>query len=826
MNQHMRCVAIAALIGLGGRAAPGAAPTTQPVNQSGAEAPLPEPPPIPDLSGAPGGGVPSTPAARSLPSTTSRATAPAAMRPSGASSVPSTTASAPRATSDLPLPPPIPGSPSATGPAPRPQPPATQASAPPASGPTSAPREPSVNPPPGTPSTSHEITITADLDRSRDLIAPSLGAVSYTIGPNQIKDIPGGENAPFQQVLLRSPGVVEDSFGQEHVRGEHANLTYRVNGVLLPASIGSLGGFGQELDTRIINSVTLIDGTLPAQFGFRTAGVVDVTTKSGATLNNNQFSLYGGSYDTIQPSLQLGGTSGKWDYFVVASDKYTGLGIEDPTSSTFPLHDYSNQEKFFGYFGYRIDDTSRLMVLLNASYANFQIPDRPNVAPSFTLPGRSMVNSANINDNQNELDNYEVISYQKSFDKLSLQASVFSRYGRIHFSPDPTGDLLYQGVASEITNGFLTDGMQFDASYNLDERNTVRFGFLGDYTNETLNTNTSVFAADTAGAQASSSPFAIADNRGNWGAEYGAYLQNEWKLSDHVTVNYGARFDRFDASFDHEGQLSPRANLVWKIDKATTAHVGYSRYFEPPPVQYVWPGSITRFSGTTNAPENFRDDPLRAERSNYYDVGLSRQLTPAWQVTVDGFYKGAKPLLDSGQFGNAIILAPFNYREGRDYGAELSSTYKKGGVSLFGNFAWVSATGRDISSSEYLIGNSELTYISSRFIKLDHESEYTASAGASYVWKNNRVYMDILYGSGLRAGFANTMHEPQYYPVNVGFEHVFHPAGWGVKDVRLRFDISNVFDEVYQLRNGTGIGVGAPQYGARRGFYGGLTFDF
>ena len=71
--------------------------------------------------------------------------------------------------------------------------------------------------------------------------------------------------------------MVQDSFGQVHVRGEHNNLTYRVNGILLPEG---LNGFGQELDTRLIQSVTLIDGTLPAEFGFRTAGIVDVTTKS------------------------------------------------------------------------------------------------------------------------------------------------------------------------------------------------------------------------------------------------------------------------------------------------------------------------------------------------------------------------------------------------------------------------------------------------------------------------------------------------------------------------------------------------------------------
>lgn len=271
---------------------------------------------------------------------------------------------------DLPLPPPIPELPATTPPALETRPAAAPApsnsraipaeqTAPPAVASTAPGTQPTTQPAvpiaqvpatfpstqPSAPSSGHEneVLITADLDRAREQIAPALGAVSYTIGPNQIQAIPGGQNASFQQVLLRAPGVVEDSFGQVHVRGEHANLTYRVNGVLLPESIASgIGGFGQELDTHIVQSTTLIDGSLPAQFGFHTSGIVDVATKSGATLNHNELSLYGGSYDTFVQSLVAGGSDGKLDYFVSTSYRYTAQGIENPTPDPWPLHDYSN----------------------------------------------------------------------------------------------------------------------------------------------------------------------------------------------------------------------------------------------------------------------------------------------------------------------------------------------------------------------------------------------------------------------------------------------------------------------------------------------------
>jgi outer membrane receptor protein involved in Fe transport len=670
----------------------------------------------------------------------------------------------------------------------------------------------------------NKIVVTSDLDRARDQIAPSLGADSYTIGPDQIQAIPQGENAPFQQLLLRMPGVVEDSFGQEHVRGEHGNLTYRVNGVILPEP---LNGFGQELDSHLVDTVTLIDGTLPAQFGFRTAGIIDVTTKSGASLQNNEISMYGGSYDTYHPSFEAGGAEDKWDYFVTGSYLHNSLGIENPTSSKTPIHDDTDQFRLFSYTSYHIDDTSRLSFLLNGSYANFQIPNTPNQPPAFSLQGVAPTNSSEINENQNEQNYYGVVSYQKSADTVSLQASGFMSYGQIHFTPDPTLDLIYQGVSGSVLNDFLTEGVQVDSSWIVNDQNTFRAGLIGDYTVEMLGTNTSVFPIDVnTGSQSSNVPSTIVDDTKNHALSAGIYFQDEWRMNSYLTLNYGLRYDQFNANFDREGQVSPRINMVWKVNDATTAHFGYARYFVPPPVQFIPGSSIAKFVGTTNAPANLQDDPPRVERSNYFDMGVSRQITEPWMVNVDGFFKQAHNLVDLGQFGDAVILSPYNYHTGYDFGAELSTTYKQNGFSAFGNFAWVETGGRDINSQQFQNDPDELAYIQSHFIKLDHESEYTVSLGASYdLTKNDLVYADMLYGSGLRAGFANLEKEPEYNPVNVGYQHTFHTGHRG-DTVRFRFDVINMFDEIYQLRNGTGIGVAAPQYGQRRTFLVGLAYDF
>jgi outer membrane receptor protein involved in Fe transport len=687
--------------------------------------------------------------------------------------------------------------------------------------------QPSTSPGASTPAAAGQlgtVIVTSDLDSTRDQIAPALGASTYTIGPNQIADTPGGDNAPFDQVLLRAPGVVQDSFGQVHVRGEHNNLTYRVNGIELPEG---LNGFGQELDTRLIQSVTLIDGALPAQFGFRTAGIVDVTTKSGDTLNHNELEIYGGSYDTYQPSVQLGGTVGKLDYFVTLEGLHNDIGIENPTPSYRPIHDGTNQTRGFAYLSYRLDDTSRLSLLLNGSNSDFQIPDVPGLAPAYDDLGRTTANSANVDENQNELDGYAVASYQKTADRYALQASTFTRYGRIRYTPDPSDDLIIQGVDSAVRNSFFTNGVQFDSSAKVAEHHTVRAGFQADYTDEDLNSQTGVFDVDAAGAQASDAPQNLSDDTKQHGTDAGLYVQDEWRVVDQLTLNYGLRYDRFDASFEHHGQLSPRANLVWRPDKQTTYHIGYARYFAPPSVQYVEPYTLAKFTGTTNAPANYGDAPTPPERSHYFDLGVSEQVSKAFTVNVDSFAKLASNLNDLGQFGSAVIYTPYSYRTGHVYGAELSGTYKSGGLSLFGNFAWVLTGAEQINSAQYTFDPAELAYISDHYIKLDHESEYTASGGASYQWSHDRVHLDILYGSGLRAGFANETKLPQHVPVNVGYEHVFEVDGGNDRRrVRLRVDIVNLFDQTYLLRQGGGLGVFASQYGQRRSFFAGLSYEF
>jgi outer membrane receptor protein involved in Fe transport len=668
-----------------------------------------------------------------------------------------------------------------------------------------------------------EVDVTARLDEARNSLAPDTGSSQYVMSRQTIQALPLGDSTPLNQVVLQAPGVVQDSYGQLHVRGDHANLQYRIDGVLIPESIG---GFGQTLDTRMIDSVKLLTGALPAQYGERTAAIVDITTRTPKDGVGGSVGITGGQFGTVNPNATLFGKKDDWSFFLTANYLKNDIGIENPTASRSAIHDHTNQVKAFGDVSYLINNDTRISFMFGATNNRFEIPNNPGQTPQFGYLDVTNFDSAQLNERQQEKTRFGVLSLQGKMGDTAYQVSAGERYSSLDFTPDDIGDLMFNGVASDVRRANRATTLQADFATPLGDSHTLRYGVYGEFERATSSNNALVFPADGGGNQASTTPLNILDSSRILARTYAAYLQDEWSIGDQWTVNYGVRADKYNA-FKPESQLSPRLGVVYQPADGTTIHAGFSRYFTPPASESISPTSIAKFAGTTNAlPDNGNDTPL-AERSSYYDVGISQKLGTQWTVGLDSYRRNVSRIQDEGQFGAAVVYSTFNYDQGKVKGDELTVNYDGGALTAYFNFSYNRSVGKRIITGQYNFNPDDLAYIQDHFIHLDHDQKYTSSGGISYAFDDStRVGANYLFGSGLRRDgiVPNGDTMPAYFQLNLSVAHDFNLTSVGA--THAQFALINALDRTYQLRDGSGIGVGAPQFGPRRGVFLSLQQDF
>ena len=659
------------------------------------------------------------------------------------------------------------------------------------------------------------------LDTAQLSIRPNLGASSYQLSRDAVKNLPGGDNVALNQVILQAPGVTQDSFGQLHVRGDHNNIQYRLNGIILPEGLSS---FGQVLSPKFAQSVEMDTGALPAEYGLRTAAVINMTTRSGLKTGGTA-SLYGGSHGQVQAGLDYGGSKADDTFFGSLNVMQSQLGIEAPYNVSTPLHDRTQQLLGFGYYEHTLNDNNRLSLIAGASDQTFQLPNTPGLhsatdGAGFSVDGVDDFASDHIQSRQRETTDYAIGSWLTTNGNFTGQVSVFARYSRLVFTPDIDPELAFNGVAQHADKRDTSVGLQAEGAWTASDTHTVRFGLIASGDHSVSKTQTWVFDLDDEGSQVSDTPRAITDNGSKDSQTLSLYLQDEWKPFDKFTVNYGLRYDQL-RSYRHEDQLSPRINFVWKPVNGTTIHGGYARYFTPPPYELIATQTQALFTGTSFDLSGPNDLPY-AQRDNYYDLGIQQRFGPHLSVGIDAYHRVARYLIDEGQFGAPIILTPFNYKYGRNSGVELTADYENGPFTAYANYAVSSAKGKDVVSSQFNFDPDDLAYVTDHYIYVDHNQTTSASLGMAWKIGQTHLSLDSIYGSGLRTDGAipNGMHLPAYVTVNAGISHDFKGG------ITARLDVVNLFDQAYEIRDGGGIGVGAPQWGARRGIFVGLSKDF
>jgi len=668
----------------------------------------------------------------------------------------------------------------------------------------------------------YEITA-KKLDKSRGNLSPKTYGTSFNFDRDNIDNLPQGQASSLNQILLRAPGVTQDSYGQIHIRNDHSNIQYRINDVIIPEGIT---GFGNVLDARFVDSVNLLTGALPAQYGYRNAGVVEIKTKDRAvknsTINNGAYTeLLAGTNNDLGVNVQSNYSKNKFNSFLSASYLQNSRGIESPTSARKSIHNDSGQDKLFGYFSYLIDAKKRLSLIIANANNRYQIPNIANQEPQFSLANQPQINSSAIRSKQSENNSFAILSLQGVTDKeIDYQLSSFIRYNNLKYKGDEIGELIFAGASSKNSRSSINSGFQGDFSKKLNSQNILRTGFYLSNNIISEKNSTATFLMDEEQQQLDDSAIYINDRATKSTQLYSTYIQNEYKPIESLTLNAGLRYDGVNSAIN-DNALSPRFNGVYEINERTKIHAGYSKFFTAPKAEILSNLNINLFQNTSNASENFVNDKVKSEKTDYYNLGINFLATKQFRVGVDTYYKDIDNMLDEGQFGSALIFKPFNYHKAKVYGVELSSDYKLQNFTAFANFAFQKAKAFKINSGQYLHEDAELDYTSQYFVNPDHAQRYSASAGVAYNFTKTKTNLgfDVLYGNGLRRGEANRHRMKSYSQLNIFMLQK-------IQKFNLRLAINNVLDKKYALRDGSGIGVQAPQFAMRRSTYLILSREF
>jgi hypothetical protein len=481
------------------------------------------------------------------------------------------------------------------------------------------------------------------------------------------------------------------------------------------------------------------------------------------------------------------------------------------------IHNSTIQGQGFGFFAYDISDTTRLSLITSVAASNNELPNQPNLPPEFGLVGTGSYPSADINSYLDFRDYLGILALNGApAPGLTYQLAYSTHYISQAFEPDNVGELIYQGIASTAFHSDFDNTAQGDVTYKLGDHTLGAGGYLGEYGVES-DDNSLVFTLPTGPGHLT--PVRVINNSNKINLLSGIYLEDTWQITEKLRVNVGVRWDRL-SGYTYNNQIDPTINFVYLPRPDTTLHAGFARYMQVPSFQGISPGAPAAFKGTTGFAGSGTVNP-ETEDDYEWDAGIVHQLTRNISISEDAFYEYTKHYLDTGQFGDVPIFAPFNYKHGYIWGTETAITYNSENLSAHASTTIGRNMQKGVATGQFNFDPDELGYINRHYIVLDHQPLYGAAAGIAYRWKPWDFSADLLYSSGLRGGFADLESLPHVVQVNLAAQRAFHVPSIG--EVTNRITLLNIFDRTNLIRPSEGIGIFQAAYGPRITVYDTLT---
>ena len=650
-----------------------------------------------------------------------------------------------------------------------------------------------------------ELTVTAEAPIAVD-----------TRSGNQVykqNDYHGAPSNTTSQILQQSiAGAARAPTGEVHIRGQHAEYQYYVDGVPVPSGIS--GSLNELFDPSVVDRIEFQTGGWDAEFGNKNAAVVDVRTRIPTGGFHMNLDGYGGSNNTNGQGLNLSDNVGKWGFFLSGSRQETGMRQEPvmfDTATLKPINFHNSGQDYFSFGKLQFTPSDRDVFDLEGNWSRTRFLVPFDSTQGFT------------NDHQTDVNSFANLGWRHRFGDLDstsassgeLFTSFYYRHGSLNYVPGATDDPGFFFFPDTTT------------PYNINEqRNFDTYGTKVDFewrASHALELKTGVQASVTTGRE----DFNSTDGSGNAGPgsnadlkghDVGVYVQDAYTPFEWLELRTGLRYDTHVAPFaGNQHQLSPRVKLSFFPDLSNTFYLYYGRQFIPTNIEDLRAITTVSEGGDTTS-----TSPTLPERDDFYEVGYVHRFPAGIVWKLDGYVKNSNPGIDDNTVAGTAIVTSVNLAQVRIRGVETVLEVRPGGpISGYLNFAINHAYGRGPVTGGFF--PTDVADVPGGWFDLDHDQRI--SSVASVVYSKSRFFASTtgIYGTGLANGadisapigtglfdFNKDIHVDPSFILNgaLGYSLLV-----GNTVVRPQLFVDNIFDNRYLLKGAffSGASVGRPR---------------
>src|SRR5215216_4459981 len=470
----------------------------------------------------------------------------------------------------------------------------------------------------------------------------------------------------IESIVASTPGFVTDDNGRMHPRGSESQVQYVIDGVPVTDNMSAI--FSTSLDARTLRTVEVLTGGIPAEFGDKLAGVINVNTRSGLEgPTQGSVSFSGGSFSTGEVGADFSTHTKKFGLLANLSATTSQRYLDPPSIDNF--HNFGRSGKGFFRLDYQFDQNNSLRGSFTFGGSNFQVPNRLEQE------------TAGQNVRQRLRDNSQSFTFQHIFSPTAVgQISVFNRRGTAELTSNPLSTPVvafqdrtlqnYGGLASlALTRG--THNIKFGGQVTITpvEEN---FSFYPTRPFDDIVDEDGTVFPNPVNSFTAANPFSFAGRR--TGRTLSVYAQDRFPLFKNFTLDVGLRYDNYRLLVKEDG-FSPRVGIAYYIPRTkTTLRASYNRLFQPPPAENLLLASsaqsvalspISVIRGTTTL------NPIRPDKENAFEVGAQQLLTRFFRLNMSVYQKRIENFADKDQFFETGVIFPIAISRGRVTGEEL-----------------------------------------------------------------------------------------------------------------------------------------------------------